>query len=94
MGNPNPNQTGLVKRKWNHTPTVAVRIPEQFSDQIIDIARQLDVGENIAVQRNTDDIKKAIRILSEAQNLKPNAGGAIKKEIRKALQILKNNVVQ
>lgn len=94
MANLNPNQTGLIKPKWNHTPTIAVRVPEQFSDQIIDVARQLDIGKDIAVQRNDSDIKKAIRILSEARNLKPNAGGAIKKEIVKALEILKNIAVQ
>ncbi len=33
-------------RAWNHTPTKAVRIPEVFTEQILEIARSLDMGNS------------------------------------------------
>jgi hypothetical protein len=28
--------------RWRHTPTRAIRVPEEFADQLLDIARRLD----------------------------------------------------
>jgi SNF2 family DNA or RNA helicase len=37
-------------RNWNHTPTKAVRIPEIFATQILEIARSLDSGDKVKSQ--------------------------------------------
>ncbi|ANV84607.1 hypothetical protein AWQ21_09555 [Picosynechococcus sp. PCC 7003] len=28
--------------RWKHTPTKAIRVPDEFADQLLDIARRLD----------------------------------------------------
>lgn len=79
------------KSKWNNTPTKAIRIPEIFGDRLLTIARTWDNGEGeISVRgSNTKDMKEAISILENSLTLKANYGGAIKKEIKKALKLLK-----
>lgn len=51
------NTEGLTKPKWNNTPTVAIRVPSIFRDQILDHARQLDnAGRDDGNQNDgTDD---------------------------------------
>lgn len=99
MPNPTPNQSGLTKPKWNHLPTEVIRVPQCFSEQIQAIARDIDNGIDNTVQRYTEDTtacnksddttQEAINILENALTLKANAGGKIKEEIRRALELLK-----
>ena len=46
MPNPNPKKEYLIAQKttWKHLPTKAVRIPEAFEPQVLDLARSLDSG--------------------------------------------------
>ncbi|MCL2933179.1 MAG: hypothetical protein MGG11_13270 [Trichodesmium sp. MAG_R03] len=34
-------------KRWNNVPTIAIRVPEIFSEQLLEIARKLDSGETI-----------------------------------------------
>lgn len=36
------NTDGLTKPKWKNTPTVAIRVPSVFREQILAYARELD----------------------------------------------------
>ncbi|WP_445246395.1 DEAD/DEAH box helicase [Microcoleus sp. OTE_8_concoct_300] len=47
MANSNPKRENLRQEspKWQNLPTVAVRIPEKFKDQLLAIARSLDEGQ-------------------------------------------------
>lgn len=60
-------------------PGVIDDISEYFSDK----------SDGYKPLTSYEDISNVIRMLSESLNLKSNAGGAIKEEIRKALEILK-----
>jgi hypothetical protein len=98
MPNPTPNQSGLTKPKWNHLPTEVIRVPKCFSEQLQAIARDIDNGIDITVQRYSEDntacnksddnYQEAIDILENALTLKANAGGKIKDAIREALKLL------
>lgn len=48
MANRSPKQENLVRQKpsWKHLPTKAVRIPEVFESQVMEVARSLDGGAN------------------------------------------------
>ena len=37
-------------RKWLHQPTVAIRVPAEFSEQLLEIARSLDQGKFAPIQ--------------------------------------------
>lgn len=51
MANPNPKRENLRQEspKWQNLPTVAVRIPEKFKDQLLAIARSLDEGQPVGL---------------------------------------------
>lgn len=51
MPNPSPKTENLRREtpKWKNLPTVAVRIPECFKDQVLNIARALDEGKPVGV---------------------------------------------
>ena len=36
-----------IYSKWQNSPTRTIRIPTVFAEQLMDIARQLDVGKEI-----------------------------------------------
>ena len=107
MANLSPDQTGLTKPKWNHLPTTVIRVPECFSSELLNTAKALDEGENISVQRyseettplnqsdnlaaNNPSIPQVIQLLTEALSYKANAGGKIKDRIREALALLGAN---
>ena len=78
------------KPKWKNLPTKAIRIPEVFSDKLIEVARIWDREESI--DRDTDysnkDMEQAISILKKSLKLPANRGGAIKQEIREAIRLL------
>lgn len=48
MPNPNPKKEYLIAQKttWKHLPTKAVRIPEVFEPQVVELARSLDRGDS------------------------------------------------
>jgi hypothetical protein len=64
MANPNPNTKGLMKALWHNTPTVAIRVPEKFKEEIMAFARHLDRGYYVW---SRDDCK---RIVSENERLR------------------------
>jgi len=89
---PNPEGKGLkpMPTKWIHTPTKQIRVPEVLVDEIIDAALKLDQGQQPA-SVSDEDLQVAIELLEEALTMKANVGGKIKKAIRAALAILKDN---
>ena len=84
------NNLVTEKPKWKNLPTKAIRVPEIFSDKLIEVARIWD-REN-SIKRNTDysnkDMEQAISILKKSLKLPANRGGAIKQEIREAIRLL------
>lgn len=78
------------KPKWINLPTKAIRIPEIFANRLLSIARHWDnqSQETIDTQINSENIEEAIVILRNSLNMKANNGSAIKREIRKALELL------
>ncbi|MDB9515983.1 hypothetical protein PN466_03285 [Roseofilum reptotaenium CS-1145] len=93
--------------KWKSDPkTKAVRIPVSLAEEILAIAHQIDDeragnggsgsatylpprGEDKAI--GDRDYDAAIAILKDSLLLKANAGGKIKAEIKKALELLEGN---
>ena len=79
---------------WKHGRTTTIRVPRKLAVQIVQLARQLDEGklELDTVSKLESDtgskIAEAVEILTEALKLKSNAGGKIKLEIRKVLELL------
>ena len=79
---------------WKHGRTTTIRVPGKLAVQIVQLARQLDEGklELDTVSKVESDtgskIAEAVEILTEALKLKSNAGGKIKLEIRKVLELL------
>lgn len=89
MPNPTPNQAGLTKPKWNHQPTAAIRVPECFSEQLLELARELDQEHTQHTQYTTSkNLTHAITLLNESLTLKANSGGAIKQKVKEALSLL------
>lgn len=80
---------GTLKPTWNAGKTTAVRLPIAKKDEILKLARAIDAieGEAIVIEKNS--FLEAISILEKALELKPNAGGAIKEQIRQALILIK-----
>ena len=89
MPNPTPNQTGLTKPKWVNQPTVAIRVPECFSEQLVELARELDGGQTQPPHHTIpQNLSQAIELLNESLTLKANSGGAIKQKVKEALNLL------
>ena len=90
---------------WKHGRTTTIRVPRALAAQIKHLARQLDEGKleydtGSEVERDTSSkleydtslkIAEAVEILIEALKLKSNAGGKIKVEIRKVLELLEGS---
>jgi len=72
------------RAKWKSGKTRTIRVPIAIADEVLAAARLIDAGED------TSDNSKAIEILINALKLKVSSGGAIKKEIRKALKLLED----
>jgi hypothetical protein len=84
MPNHNPNTEGLTQSKWIHKPVKVYRLPEAIADDVLTYARKLDKGE-----RGTDiELDTAIELLNQSLTLPANKGGAIKRKIREALELL------
>ena len=87
---------------WKHGRTTTIRVPRKLAVQIVQLARQLDQGKleldtvsklesdtGSKIELDTSSkIAEAVEILTEALKLKSNAGGKIKLEIRKVLELL------
>ena len=79
---------------WEHGRTTIIRVSRVLAAQILQLARQLDEGkiecDTVSnMERDTgSNISEAVEILTEALKLKSNAGGKIKVEIRKFLELL------
>ncbi|MEG3439452.1 crossover junction endodeoxyribonuclease RuvC [Pannus brasiliensis CCIBt3594] len=58
MPNPRPPLTNLRPQapKWSHQPTLAIRVPEVFREEIAEFARKLDNGESISPEPPTKTI--------------------------------------
>ena len=93
------------KPGWKTGPTKPIRLPVTLHDAVYRYAKRLDeVMDPSNLESVTDSkmnylltdemgaihVQKVIEILNEALQLKANAGGAIKTEIRKALEILES----
>lgn len=79
--------------KWKNLPTQAVRIPKKFVNEILNFAKMLDESRSIMThERISDkDIEQAISILKQSLKLPANKGGAIKREIKEAINLLNKN---
>ncbi|MDJ1169677.1 hypothetical protein PMG71_09585 [Roseofilum sp. BLCC_M154] len=85
------NTQGLKRNfsKWKSSnETKAIRVPEHLADRVLAYAHSLDEGITEPGTGKTQ--KEAIAILRQALDLKANAGGKIKAEIKKALSLLEN----
>lgn len=86
-GKGGPGRGQGSKGKWNHMPTVVIRVPIKFEAQLLTIARQMDQGLYIK-----NDVPTAIALLEQLQDWKTyprNKGGAIAKVAKQALDLLK-----
>ncbi|SKB11424.1 conserved hypothetical protein [Planktothrix sp. PCC 11201] len=84
MPNYNPNTEGLSQPKWVNKPVKVYRLPEAIAPKVLEYAHKLDMG---SYDRQAE-LAAAIDTLTHALTLPANTGGAIKKEIRKALDKL------
>jgi len=79
------------KSKLGIGKTTIIRVPEKFKSEILEFIELLsksddpkELIENVTKSKSKN--KQLITILEDALKLKANAGGAIKKEIRKVLE--------
>ncbi|WP_079680263.1 hypothetical protein [Planktothrix sp. PCC 11201] len=84
MPNRIPNTSGLDKSPWVNKPVKVYRLPEAIAPKVLEYAHKLDNG---SYDRQAE-LDTAIDTLTQALTLPANTGGAIKKEIRKALDKL------
>ena len=88
---PNPQGKGLKSNQseWLHSKTKPIRLPEVLIPEILEYAHKLDKGT--ISQKPDENIKQALSILEDCLDSKKypaNKGGAIKREIKKALSLL------
>lgn len=88
---PNPHGKGLRPNtsSWKHSQTKPIRLPEALIPQILEFAHQLDKGDCELQQEG--NLKEVISILEDCLDSKQypaNKGGAIKKRIKEALDLL------
>lgn len=74
---------------WNNKKTVAIRVPECFSEQILDYARQLDNGE---ISQPIDNVRnqKMLQMLKDALQYPTNSFGKGKAVLKKIVSVLEN----
>lgn len=78
------------KKSWNHSPTKAIRVPEQFADRLLEIAKEID--SKVYTEPQNSDFVQALIILENSLSMKANNGSAIKREIRESLGLLQNYI--
>lgn len=87
------------KPGWKLGKTKVIRIPEVLAEQLYEMARNLDEGQDYCLLQDKNqnssvtgnNIEKAITVLEKSLKLPANRGGAIKNEIRKAITFLRQN---
>ena len=93
MSNSNSKLDNLTpfKPKWKSGKTKLYRLPEAIAPQVLEYAHKIDEGVTV-----TSDVKAKIfnwllilDTLERALKLPANKGGAIKAQIRKALELLR-----
>ena len=88
---PNPQGKGLKSNQseWLHSKTKPIRLPEVLIPEILEYAHQLDKGT--ISQQSDENLGQALSILEgclDAKKFPAQNGGAIRKEIKKALSLL------
>jgi len=88
---PNPHGRGLKpnQSKWLNSETKPIRLPEVLIPEILEYAHKLDKGN--CERQHEGNLKQALSILEDCLDSKKypaNKGGAIKREIKKALSLL------
>ena len=101
MANPKGNTATLkpYQAKWNSGQTRTIRVPVVLADQVLEYAHKLDSGESLTQvnqaittqkgEASGESLTQVIQILTEALELKANAGGKIKDRIREAIALLR-----
>jgi hypothetical protein len=74
---------------WNNKKTVAIRVPECFSEQILEYARQLDNGEIPQVIDNAQN-QKILQMLKDALDVPTKSFGKGKVILREAISALES----
>lgn len=80
---------GTLSPTWNAGKTTAVRLPIVKKDEILALARAIDSLQGEAIVLEKESFLEAISLLESALKLKPQAGGAIKEQIRQAIILIK-----
>ncbi len=62
--NPNSHKNLGALPKWKNRPTVAIRIPEVFKEDLLAKAKQLDEGQ-IEPESKTEEIKQKLQSILE-----------------------------
>jgi ArsR family transcriptional regulator len=84
----NSRQRAGAPSKWNHPPSVAIRVPKCFTSQILQFARKLDSNEDeiesLQTQTDTSSLKNIdkLQYIEYYQNIVPKVSPA---EVFKAL---------
>lgn len=74
---------------WNQGTTTTIRVPVAMKEKLLSMARAIDDAKTEVLIVDKDTYVKALNVLESALNLKPNAGGAIKTQIKDALELLR-----
>ena len=84
------NDKGQFQSKSNGFRRVrSIRVTDEVWDKLGEMADQRCITRADLLEQLVDvDLSSAVEILESALKLKPNAGGAIKREIRKVLSDL------
>lgn len=73
---------------WQHQPTKTIRVPIAIAEEVLEFARKKDANITCDsdAQLRMDVIRNIHITLNYALTLPANKGGAIKQEIREALE--------
>lgn len=74
---------------WNNKKTVAIRVPECFSEQILEYARQLDNGNASQISDSVQN-QKLLQMLKDALQYPTNSFGKGKAVLKEVVSILEN----
>ncbi len=74
---------------WNNKKTIAIRVPECFSEQILEYARQLDNGNTSQVVDSVQN-QKVLQMVKDALQYPTNSFGKGKAVLKKIVSVLEN----
>lgn len=83
---------GTLKPKWSAGKTTTIRVPIAKKNEILAIAKTLDQFECEAMIVEKDNYREAMDILRDAGKLPRNSGSKYWAEIRKALDLLGEDI--